>query len=99
LENPLARLAHGLRRTLDYWRGITRGKLPEAIFIFGGGGTLAGIGQRLTDQLGIRVEPWHLPAEESAHAAQLPPACLLGVAVGLSALGWACGELSRAEAP
>jgi Tfp pilus assembly PilM family ATPase len=99
LDQPLARLTQELRRTLDFWRGITRGKLPEAIFIFGGGGTLAGIGHRLTEQLGIRVDPWQLPAEESADAAQMPPACLLGAAIGLSAVAWACGDLSRAEAP
>ncbi|MBA3482917.1 MAG: hypothetical protein H0T51_14000 [Pirellulales bacterium] len=88
LEQPLNRLTLELRRTLDFWRGITRGKLPEAIFIFGGGGTLAGIGDRLTEQLGIRVGPWQLPAEEPADAAQLPPACLLGAAIGLSAVAW-----------
>jgi Tfp pilus assembly PilM family ATPase len=88
LDKPLNRLTSELRRTLDYWRGVTRGQLPEVIYIFGGGGTLAGIGRRLTDQLGLRVEPWQLPAENQAHAALLPPACLLGAAIGLSAAAW-----------
>ncbi len=88
LDQPLNRLTVELRRTLDYWRGVTRGQLPEQIFIFGGGGTLTGIGDRLSQQLGVRVAPWQLPAEDPAHSAHLPPACLLGAAVGLSAVAW-----------
>jgi Tfp pilus assembly PilM family ATPase len=88
LERPINRLAQELRRTLDYWRGVTRGQIPEAIYIFGGGGTLAGVGRRLTDQLGIAVEPWQLPVERPADADFIPPACLLGAAVGLSAAAW-----------
>jgi Tfp pilus assembly PilM family ATPase len=88
LERPLSRLVHELRRTLDYWRGVTRGQVPESIYIFGGGGTLAGIGKRLTDRLGMHVEPWRLPAEHAADAELMPPACLLGAAIGLSAAAW-----------
>ena len=88
LEQPLNRLTVEIRRTLEYWRGVTRGQLPEIIYVFGGGGTLAGIGPRLARQLGVHVEPWQLPTEVPAHAALLPPACLLGAAVGMSAVAW-----------
>jgi type IV pilus assembly protein PilM len=87
LEHPLTLLANELRRTLDYWRGVTRGQSPESIYIFGGGGALAGVGPRLSDSLGVSVQPWELPTDDAA-AEYTPPPCLLGAAVGLSALAW-----------
>lgn len=88
LQQPLARLTFELRRTLDYWRGVTRGRQPETIYLFGGGGTLSGIGPWLSQQLGVHVAPWSLPPEDHADATQLPPGPLVGAAAGLSALAW-----------
>jgi hypothetical protein len=88
LERPVARLTQEVRRTFDYWRGASRGQTPEAIYVFGGGGTLAGIGPALTERLGVAGEAWQMPLERPADASWMPPACLLGVAAGLSALAW-----------
>ncbi|HEX6963247.1 MAG TPA: hypothetical protein VF175_15375 [Lacipirellula sp.] len=87
LDQPLTHLAQELRRTLDYWRGVTRGQTPETIYIFGGGGALAGVGSRLSQLLGLPVQPWRLQVEDAA-AEFMPPSCLFGAAVGLSALAW-----------
>jgi Tfp pilus assembly PilM family ATPase len=88
LHPPINHLIHELHRTFDYWRGVTRGQSPAAVYLFGGGGTLAGVGPRLTEQLGLPVHPWRLPFDSRASTANMPPACLLGAAVGLSALAW-----------
>jgi Tfp pilus assembly PilM family ATPase len=88
LEGPITRLTQELLRTLEFWRGATRGQAPATIYVFGGGGTIAGIGERLTQRVGVPIESWRLPLENSTDAAWMPPACLLGVAAGLSALAW-----------
>ena len=66
----------------------TRGQAPETIYLFGGGGTLQGVGPRLSEQLNMPVLPWQLPIDSRAGSENLPPTCLLGAAVGLSALAW-----------
>jgi Tfp pilus assembly PilM family ATPase len=88
LQPILSHLVHELHRTFDYWRGVTRGQLPEKMYLFGGGATLAGIGHRLTEQLGLPAEPWQLPLDDGAAGEHAPPTPLLGVAAGLSALAW-----------
>jgi Tfp pilus assembly PilM family ATPase len=88
LAEPVTRLVQEIRRTIGYWQGITRGKTPEAIYLFGGGGTLAGVDRRLSEMLGTTVESWTLPIYRAGDADAIPPACLLGAAAGLSALAW-----------
>jgi hypothetical protein len=88
LQAPLNHLVHELHRTFDYWRGVTRGQTPESLYLFGGGGTLQGIGPRLSELLNMPVLPWQLPFDSRAACESSPPACLLGAAVGLSALAW-----------
>jgi Tfp pilus assembly PilM family ATPase len=87
VDQPVAHLALEILRTLDYWRGVTRGQAPETMYIFGGGGAIAGAGPRLTELLGLPVQPWQMPIEEAAWELPLP-ACLFGAAAGLSALAW-----------
>jgi Tfp pilus assembly PilM family ATPase len=88
LAEPMTRLVQEIRRTIGYWQGITRGKTPENVYLFGGGATLAGVDRRLTEMLGAPVETWTLPIDRAADADAFPPACLLGAAAGLSALAW-----------
>ncbi|RIK86937.1 MAG: hypothetical protein DCC67_02420 [Planctomycetota bacterium] len=88
LEPELARLVHEIRRTLAYWQGATRGRCPDAVYLFGGGCTLADFDQRLSSQLALRAERWRLPLERPDDEHTLPPTCLLGVAAALSALAW-----------
>jgi Tfp pilus assembly PilM family ATPase len=88
LAEPLSRLAEEIRRTLGFWQGVTRGHAPRFIYLFGGGGTIAGVGERLSKLLGLAVEVWRLPPEAADGDGDVFPACLLGAAVGLSALAW-----------
>jgi hypothetical protein len=88
LADPLGRLAQEVRRTLGYWQGVTRGQKPEQIYLFGGGGAVSGVSERLSRLLDLGVVPWELPVEQSSDDQDLPPVCLLGAAVGLSALAW-----------
>jgi Tfp pilus assembly PilM family ATPase len=88
LAEPLSRMAQEIRRTLGYWQGVTRGQAPTFIYLFGGGGALAGVDERLSALVGVTIQTWQLTAEPVPGADDLPPACLLGAAVGLSALAW-----------
>jgi Tfp pilus assembly PilM family ATPase len=88
LAEPLDRLERELRRTLSYWQGQTRGVKPEAVVLFGGGGSLVGIEDRLRRALDLDVQRWTLPLENPADAHRLPPAYMLGPALAASALAW-----------
>ena len=87
IAKPVARLVQELRRTLNYWQTVTRGLAPQSLYLFGGG-ALTGVEHRLQQELGIDVQAWRLPLEDGADEGKLPPACLLGPAIGLSALAW-----------
>jgi Tfp pilus assembly PilM family ATPase len=86
LAEPLERLARELKRTLTYWQGQARGSAPHAIYLFGGGASLPGIDRRVQEISNLDVQVWRLAAESPADAEALPPAHLLGPALGLSAL-------------
>jgi Tfp pilus assembly PilM family ATPase len=86
LANPLERLERELKRTLTYWNGQARASAPEIIYLFGGGASIPGIAERLSQVADLDVRVWSLPAENSAGAGVLPAAHLLGPALGLSAL-------------
>jgi hypothetical protein len=88
LREPLGRLVQEIRRTLGYWQGLLRGKTPETIYLFGGGGTVSGVDRYLSEALGLPVENWRLPLAAGVDAETLPPVCLLGAAAGLSAAAW-----------
>jgi Tfp pilus assembly PilM family ATPase len=88
LAEPVARLVQEIQRTLGYWRGCTRGQSPQSVCLFGGGATLTGVERRLSGALGVPVEVWSLPMESRDEHAEAPAPCLLGAAIGLSALAW-----------
>jgi actin-like ATPase involved in cell morphogenesis len=87
IREPLGQLVDEIRRTFSYWQGLLRGKLPEAVYLFGGGGAIRGLDGYLRDSLKLAVEPWTLPYENAAED-EMPPACLLGAAAGVSAAAW-----------
>lgn len=82
-----AQIIRELARTIDYWEGATRGQKPAVIYLFGGGGLMANWG-KIAAALGIEMRTWELPWEPSPETWAPVPACLLGVAAGLSALAW-----------
>ncbi len=89
VAEPLDRFHRELKRTLHYWHGQARDAVPEVIYLFGGGASLVGVAERMSEALGIETRIWNLPPETSSEADHLPPAHLLGPALGLSALAWA----------
>jgi hypothetical protein len=86
LAEPLQRLSRELRRTLTYWNNQARGSAPLTLYLFGGGASVPGVQQRLKDISNLDVRLWSLAPENAADADRLPPAHLLGPALGLSAL-------------
>lgn len=58
----LAALLDQLERTLAFVR--QRGMTPERIWMFGCGGTIAGMGEALTEQLRLDVRPWNPAADQ-----------------------------------
>ena len=83
---PLERLARELKRTLTYWNGQARSAAPLSMYLFGGGSSLPGIQQRVKEISNLDVRLWTLAPENPADVGRLPPAHLLGPALGLSAL-------------
>jgi Tfp pilus assembly PilM family ATPase len=88
LAPSLHQLEHELRRTLGYWQSQTRGKRPQALYLFGCGAAVRGLPQQLASLLDIDVHLWRLPAEDPADEALLPPPHLLAPALAASALAW-----------
>jgi hypothetical protein len=88
LAAPLAQLERELRRTLGYWQSQSRGVKAEAVYLFGGGASLAGLADRLAAMLDLPVAVWTLPHENPANGDVLPPPHLLGPALAASALAW-----------
>jgi Tfp pilus assembly PilM family ATPase len=86
LAQPLEQLARELKRTLTYWHGQARASAPQAIYMFGGGASLPGIDRRVREIANLDVHVWNLAPENPADAEFLPPAHLLGPALGLSAI-------------
>jgi len=88
LGASLERVERELARTLQHWRGHAREAAPDGLYLFGAGASLIGVDRRFSETLNLQAVIWSLPAEPGADAACLPPAYLLGSAVGLSALAW-----------
>lgn len=88
LSEPLACLERELKRTLHHWRSHARDAVPTTLYMFGGGASLVGVDRRLGEAIDLETRVWTLPAESAADVDSLPPACLLGPAIGLSALAW-----------
>lgn len=87
LDDVVSRLIQELQRTFSFWQGPPHRLKPERIYLFGGG-VLAGAERRLTKALGVEVGAWRLPLETPTETPHLPPAWLLGPAVGLSVMAW-----------
>jgi Tfp pilus assembly PilM family ATPase len=87
LNDSLVQLTQELQRTLAFWQCPPHRVTPQKIYLFGGG-AVAGAEQRISKALGIETTVWSIPLESPAEAPFLPPAWLLGPAVGLSTLAW-----------
>jgi type IV pilus assembly protein PilM len=88
LDAWLRQLKSELIRTLEYLDSHRRDSFPEELLLCGGGATVAGIGEWLTDEVGIPARPWTLagPVREGHGDQRVHP--LFAAAAALSALAW-----------
>tara|TARA_R110002072_G_scaffold243821_2_gene403075 strand:- start:51295 stop:52398 length:1104 start_codon:yes stop_codon:yes gene_type:complete len=86
--NPeVGRLAEQIRRTVSYIDLQHRELVPQRLWIFGGGGTIGGIGEGLSKHLHFDCRPWQLrPSQIDRSLGTLTHMSLFGVAAGLSLL-------------
>ncbi|MGL4514583.1 MAG: hypothetical protein ACRCT8_15955 [Lacipirellulaceae bacterium] len=83
-----------LKRTLNHLGGKLRTKGPQRLYLFGAGGVIPGLAEVLGDRAGVSAEAWRATRvlhQDSASVA-IPPDCLLGPAIALSALAWEGGS-------
>lgn len=88
LDRHWKKLEGELTRTLDYWKTQTRGEQPEQIYLFGGGAGLGDAEQRIAEITRLKATRWSFPQVKPAENQQAIPSCLLGSAMGLSAMAW-----------
>lgn len=86
--NPeVDRLAEQIRRTVSYLELQHRELVPQRLWIFGGGGTIGGIGEGLSKHFNFDCRPWQLrPSQIDRRLGTLTHMSLFGVAAGLSLL-------------
>ena len=84
----LARLESELQRTIDHLKAQRRTIVPQGVYLFGGGATVRGIAERLSESLERPHRVWDFGNRQSADNSNQPHTCLLGPAVALSALAW-----------
>jgi Tfp pilus assembly PilM family ATPase len=81
----IERVGIEIQKTLDFIHQQHIDLLPRKIWMFGGGGTIGGVSKVLTEQVGVLVRPWSMPADLVAPKLRtLRHQCLFGAAVGLS---------------
>jgi Tfp pilus assembly PilM family ATPase len=89
ISEPLDKLQQELARTISHLRGQRRTIVPQGVYLFGGGATLKGLAEYLTEKLELEHRVWQFGGSNSA---ETPPdnlhTCMFGPAVALSALAW-----------
>lgn len=89
LRPNLERLAAEVRRTLQFIRSHHRNLAVQRIVLFGGGATVVGMTEFLSQALGIEVRPWQPNPELLLLPDQMPAhAVLLAHSIAASALKW-----------
>ena len=86
LADEVDRLLESLQRTLEF---LQRGhsEMPSRMWLFGCGGAIRGLGDVLSEHLGIETRVWELEKDQLSRSLQsLPAQCVFGAAVGLSLL-------------
>lgn len=87
LTPEVDRLAEQVRRTISFLSIQHRAILPTRLWVFGGGGTIGGIGEELSQRLDLDCESWGLrPNQVDRRLGTLTHISLFGVAAGLSLL-------------
>ncbi len=87
LTPEVDRLAEQIRRTISFLGVQHRAIQPKRLWVFGGGGTIGGIGEALSGRLNLDCQCWGLrPNQVGRRLGTLTHMSLFGVAAGLSLL-------------
>jgi Tfp pilus assembly PilM family ATPase len=87
LTPEVDRLAEQIRRTISFLGIQQRAILPKRLWVFGGGGTIGGVGEELSRRLNLDCRSWGLrPDQVDRRLGTLAHLSLFGVAAGLSLL-------------
>jgi type IV pilus assembly protein PilM len=89
IGEPLEQLHRELARTITHLQGQRRSIVPQGVYLFGGGATIRGLAEHLTEKLDLEHRVWQFGGSDAngSHVDGLQT-CLLGPAVALSALAW-----------
>ncbi len=89
IASPLARIEEEIKRTISHLSGLRRTIIPKSLYLFGGGATINGVAEHLTQQTAIHIKTWKFGSDEISNSAQPGlHSCLFGPAIALSALAW-----------
>ena len=84
----LGRLENELHRTIAFWQSQTRGLRPVRLYVFGAGGSLAGVAPWIQRALDVETRLWDLPLDRGVDDSLVPPRHLLGPSPAASASAW-----------
>ncbi len=89
ISEPLDKLRQELARTISHLQGRRRTIVPQGVYLFGGGATIRGLSEHLTEKLDLEHRVWQFDGFDSAETLQSSlHTCMFGPAVALSALAW-----------
>jgi len=89
IAEPISQLVKEVQRTVSHLQCQRRPILPHTLTLFGGGATINGIAELLSQRLETKVQVWRFSNEHPDLAKQPSlPSCLFGPAIALSALAW-----------
>ena len=89
ISEPLEQLRQELSRTIAHLQGQRRTIVPHGVYLFGGGATVRGLAEHLTEKLEVEHRVWQFGGSDATESSQEGlQTCLFGPAVALSALAW-----------
>jgi type IV pilus assembly protein PilM len=89
ISEPLEQLRRELSRTISHLQGQRRSIVPQGVYLFGGGATIRGLAEHLSEKLELEHRVWQFGGSDATESnLNGLQTCLLGPAVALSALAW-----------
>ena len=89
ISEPLEKLREEIARTILHLQGQRRTIVPQGVYLFGGGATIKGLSEHLTEKLELEHRVWQFEGSDEAETSLGGlQTCLFGPAVALSALAW-----------
>lgn len=89
IADPLDNLQQEISRTIAHLQGLRRTIVPQGVYLFGGGATMKGLAEYLTEKLNLEHRVWQFDKLHSANSTgNGQHSCMFGPAIALSALAW-----------